>query len=153
MVKEPDFDLTGAHKYFSANCFNKTWDFIDKSSRSAEDDLQMLQTCMASLWHWSQRTDAKPENYSVGFWQASRVFALLGNVDDARKYAQLSLDTSRELAPFYVGYAYEALARSEMAAGNKAKMNEYLTAARQQCDKVTDQDSKKLLAADLETLK
>ena len=63
MADTPNFDIQAAHQYFSADCFNKTWDFIDKDAdRSAEENISMLHTAIASLWHWSQREDVKLEN-------------------------------------------------------------------------------------------
>ncbi len=82
MPDNPDFDLQVTHRYFSGNCFNKTWEFIDNPNRTDKNNLSMLQTAMASLWHWSQREDAKPQNLSVGYWQVSHVFALLGQADN-----------------------------------------------------------------------
>lgn len=152
MIKLPSFELAESHRYFAAHCFNKTWDFIDKPSRSEEEEEAMLHTCLASLWHWSQRDNVTAENFSVGYWQASRVFALLGRADDARKYARRSLEKSRGLAPFYEGYAYEALARSESVAGNHEKVKEYLAQARKLCEAVEDVESRKLLSEDLDQI-
>ena len=143
MSKPPVFDEQEAHKYFSAHCFNKTWNFIDKPARTVEEGEEMLRTCLASLWHWSQRTDVSPTNLCVGYWQASRVFALLGKTDDARRYGKLSLEHSKGLEPFYEGYAYEALARSEMTAGDQVKMNDYLSKAQSLCAGIVDRESKK----------
>jgi hypothetical protein len=55
MSDKPDFDPAVVHRYFSATCFNKTWEFIDNPKRTPEEDMTMLQASMASLWHWSQR--------------------------------------------------------------------------------------------------
>ncbi len=153
MNKTPPFDMQDGHKYFAAYCFNRTWDYIEKESRTAEDNEAMLQACMASLWHWSQREDAVPKNFCVGYWQASRVFALLGRADYALTYARMSLEQSGGLDSFFVAYSYEALARSEMAAGHKDKMNEYLATARTLRASVADVENKKLLEADLNTIK
>ena len=87
MSDKPHFDISAVHRYFSTMCFNKTWEFIDNPHRSPDEELVMLQTAMTSLWHWSQREDATPQNLSVGNWQVSRVYALLGQADNARKYA------------------------------------------------------------------
>jgi hypothetical protein len=152
MGKSPVFDEQEAHRYFAAQCFNATWDFIDKPSRATEEDDEMLLTCMASLWHWLKRADVTPKNLSIGYWQLSRVFALLGKAEDARRYGQLSLAKSHGLEPFYEGYAYEALARSEMIAGTRMKTAEYLSSAKRLCNAVSDPESKKLLAADLDRL-
>lgn len=152
MPTQPDFDLQVTHRYFSANCFNKTWEFIDNPNRTQEENLSMLQTAMASLWHWTQREDVKQQNLSVGYWQVSRVFALLGQADNARKYAEVSLKHSEGGEPFYTGFAYEALARAEMVAGDKKRMNEYLSKARELAGKVEDLEDKEVLQGDLDSI-
>lgn len=153
MPDKPDFDLQVTHRYFSANCFNKTWEFIDNPSRTEEDNLSMLQTAMASLWHWTQREDAKPQNHSVGYWQVSRVYALLGQADNARKYAEVSMKLSDGCEPFFIGFAYESLARAEMVAGNQARMSEFLKKARQLAEKVEDPEDREVLMGDLDSIK
>lgn len=152
MSKSPDFDVPAAHKYFSVACFNGTWDFIDKPTLTSEETDRMIQTCMAGLWHWSQRPEATAENLSVGYWQASRVFALAGKADDARHYGELSLAQSHGLEPFYLGYAYECLARAERIAGSAAKAQEYLERAQAQCERIENPEHKKLLEGDLKTI-
>ena len=113
----------------------------------------MLQTAMASLWHWSQREDATPQNLSVGNWQVSRVYCLLGQVDNARRYAEVSLKLAEGSEPFYAAFAYEALARAEMVAGNKAKMQEYLEKALALAEKVEYEEDKQVLMGDLGSIK
>lgn len=153
MSDKPDFDTAAVHRYFSATCFNKTWEFIDNPHRSPDEELAMLQTAMASLWHWSQREDATPQNLSVGNWQVSRVYCLLGQADNARRYAEVSLKLAEGSEPFYAAFAYEALARAEMVAGNKAKMQEYLEKAFVLAEKVEDEEDKQVLMADLRSIK
>lgn len=154
MSKEPGFDVVAAHKYFSTFCFNSAWDLMDKSERTAAEDEEMLRLSLASTWHWSQREDCTQANLSVGYWQTSRIYATLGQADNARRYGQLSLDASQGegVDPFYLGYAYEALARAESGAGNRAKMEEYLAEARRAADQVSDPDWQKPLLDDLDTI-
>jgi hypothetical protein len=154
MSQTPEFDLEKAHHYFAADCFNRTWDYIDKPSRTAEEGQAMLLLSLASLWHWTQRADAMPSNLSVGYWQVARVYALLGQADNARQYGLLSIKESQKdgVLPFYLGYSYEALARAESVAGDKEKVQSYLGLARQACEKVTDPEEKKLILDDLATI-
>lgn len=152
MPPTPEFDLEKAHKYFASQCFNQAWDLIEKADRTPEENLQMIRLNQASVWHWTQRPDCTSQNLSVGYWQASRIYALLGQADNARIYGQLALDQSDGLKPFYVAYAYEALARAEMVAGNKEKMQKYAETARKLAAEVRDADSKTMLVTDLETL-
>jgi hypothetical protein len=151
MAKKLDFDLQAAHKYFSAECFNRAWDWIDKPRRKKVEEDQMLQLSLASLWHWTQREDRTSTNLSIGYWQVSRVYALLRQADNARHYGELSLESaqSEEVEPFYRGYAYEALARAEMVAGNEDEMEKHLIAAHQIAVTLADPEEKKLLLHDL----
>ena len=153
-MKKPEFDLLAAHKYFAANCFNATWDLLDKSDRTPEEDEQMIRLSMASLWHWTQREDFTKKNESIGYWQISRVYAVLGQADDARKYGHLCLAASQDqsVEPFYLGYAYEALARAGSIAGNSEEMNEYLKKARQAAAQVKETESRQMLESDLDTI-
>ncbi|HSG45125.1 MAG TPA: hypothetical protein VLA72_18405, partial [Anaerolineales bacterium] len=102
MVDTPKFDIQQAHKHFSADCFNKTWDNMDKdSSRSNEENMEMLHTAIASLWHWSQREDVTDENLSVGYWQVSRVYCLIEQPHNARRYGLLSLQYAKNASAFF----------------------------------------------------
>ena len=152
MASQPDFDLESAHKYFSAFCFNRAWDLIDKSTRTPAEDQELIGLNQASIWHWRQRPDCTSQHLSVGYWQAARIYALLGQADNARIYGDLCLAESDGLAPFYVAYAYEALARAEMVAGNKELMKKHLATARKLAANVRDEESRKMLTADLEGL-
>lgn len=154
MVKQPDFDLEAAHQYFSALCFNSAWDLIDNPDRTPEEDEDMIRLGMAAMWHWMQRPDCTKKNLSIGYWQLSRIYAILRQADNARYYGQRCLDVSqdKDIPPFYLGYAYEALARAESVAGERARMKAYISQAQQAAEKVTDMDAHKQLLTDLEMI-
>ena len=150
-MSEPNFDLAAAHRWFSAKCFNRAWDYIDKKQRTSEEDEEMIRLSLASAWHWTQRPDCTNINRSVGLWQNARVYALVGQVENARRYAKLCLaiSKSQDVPPFYLGYAYEALARAEKMAGNRQLANELVAEARQLAAQVTEKEERDLLLADL----
>jgi hypothetical protein len=154
MAEQTEFDQAAAHRYFSATCFNRAWDLMDKPTRTAEEDEEMVRLSLASHWHWTQRPDCTDASVSTGYWQTSRIYALLGQADNARRYGQLCLAASQRpgVPPFYLGYAYEALARAGMVAGDKAQMAAYLQEARRVAEVVPDPDARNLLAADLATI-
>lgn len=153
MADTPNFDIQQAHKYFSADCFNKTWDSMDKDGdRSAEEDMEMLHTAIASIWHWTQREDVTPRNLSIGYWQVSRVYCLIKQPHNARRYGLLSLQYAKGLSPFLKGYAYETLARAEMIANNRVIMKVYLEKAREMLAQIEDEEGRNNLAKDLGTI-
>ena len=148
------FDLQAAHHHFSTECFNHAWDFIDKPVRTPEEEDEMLLLSLTSTWHWLQRADRSPTNLSVSYWQNARVFTLLGQMENARRFAQRCLQVSQGegIAPFYLGYAYEALARAEMLAGDREKMKEYLLKGRELAARVIEKEEKSMLLADFDTI-
>ena len=153
MPGKPNFDTQQAHKYFSADCFNKTWTLVDKDgTRSTEESMEMLHTAIASLWHWGQREDVTHQNLSIGYWQVSRVYCLIGQPHNARRYGLLSLEYAKELSPFYKGYAYETLARAEMVADNRVIMKTYLEKAREMLKQIKEKEDREILEKDLETI-
>lgn len=121
MSDKPVIDQAAAHRFFSANCFNRTWDFLDKTERSADDERLMIALSLASIYHWMQRPDCTAKNLSVGYWQVSRVHAVLGLGAEALRYAEVCQSYSGELAPFYRGYAWEAVARAAAVSGDAAR--------------------------------
>lgn len=143
------------HKYFAGICFNQCWTLIDKPDRTSDEIVQMILLTNASLWHWTQRTDCTPINLSIGYWQAVRVYALAEQYEMAKLFGEkcLAVGQTNQLAPFYIGYAYEALARAEFLAGNHTQCNELLHAAEQACAAVDDDDDQAVLRADLDGLR
>ena len=150
--REPDFDTAAAHHYFAAYCFNAAWDLIEKPDRTADDDRMMLALAYASMFHWSRRPDCDDRRRAVGHWQASRVQALLGQGDEAWREAETCLGLSGALAPFHLGYAYEALARAALVRGDEAQAATWLEKARTEADQVIKAEDRALLAADLQDI-
>jgi hypothetical protein len=154
MVKKQDFDIIAAHKYFAVDCFNQAWDYIDKPTRTISEEDTMLQLSLASLWHWTQREDCTPTNLSIGYWQVSRVYALLRQADNARHYGELCLEASQKegVPPYYRGVAYEALARAALVAGDPEKKEEFLNYAQGVAASLADPAEKQMLLGDLATI-
>jgi hypothetical protein len=154
MSEQTELDLPTAHRYFSAACFNAAWKMIDKPIRTPAEDEQMLLRAMASFYHWTQRPEVNTTNRSVSLWQISRVYALLGQPENALRYARQCLAESQaaSLPPFFIGYGYEALARAEKLSGNETGWREAQAAALAACEQVTEVEDREVLLADLKTL-
>ncbi len=148
----PNFDLPAAHRYFAAQCFNRAWDLMEKTGRSPEENRLMVALNQASLYHWQQRADCDSRRLSVGFWQASRIQALLGNAAEARRHAEVCREYSQDLEPFYLGYAFEALARAALLAGDASSARDLAGRARGLAGRVESVDERGLLLKDLATL-
>ena len=154
MTKKSEFDQAAAHKYYSANCFNKAWDLIDKEVRTPEEDEDMIRLSQASHYHWTKRPDYSNTKASIGYWQTARIYAILDQAENAMRYGQLCLEASQAegVPPFYLGYAYEALARAAAVTGNKQEMTAFLNQSKAAAEEIQKADDRKMLLDDLETI-
>lgn len=155
MTRKIEFDQNAAHKYYSAHCFNKAWDLIDKEQRTPEEDEQMVRLTHASHYHWTQRPEYSSTSASIGYWQTSRIYSILEQPENAIHYGKLCLQASQQegVPPFYMGYAYEALARAAAVAGNHQDIALYLEKANAAANEVQEEDERKMLLGDLESIK
>ena len=90
MAERPAFDVAAAHRYFSAECFNRAWDLMDRPECTPAENEERVHFSLTSIWQWTQRPECTPQALSVGCWQRSRTDALLGRARLARHYGQLS---------------------------------------------------------------
>lgn len=155
MTQEQEIDVAAAHKYFGPACFNDTWSLIEAlgDAPTAEEQENLVLSAAASMWHWRQRDDVSATNESVGAWLLARVYALIDRPAEALNWANRSLQKAQQAGgeKFYVGYAFEALARAT-AKEDTQKFREYLMEAKRALDAIDDEDSRQLLAADLAEL-
>jgi tetratricopeptide (TPR) repeat protein len=153
-MTDPAFDTAAAHRHFSAQCFNKAWEYIEKPERTADDDEQMLLCALSSLWHWTQREDCGDLQRSIGHWQISRICCLLGKRTDALHHAERCLHFSESLPPFYQAYGQEAFARIYAAAAqpDMPAVLEHLAKARALLPEIADENERRMVEADLATI-
>ena len=142
------------HKYFSVNCFNECWNYLAADSLSGADSQKMVLLASSSLWHWQQRPDVSQQNLSIGYWQLAKAYVKAKMPVAALKTANTCLEISlkAELEPFYVGYAYEALACTYLLNGNTSETQQNLAAAEKYLSKIKDEEEKQYLQADLKKL-
>lgn len=151
---QPPFDAQTVHRWYAADCFNRTWELIEKPGRTPADVEEMIHRCHASRWHWGQRTDAKPRNLAVAAWQLARVYTLSNRLDEAKHYANecLALVERHNIGPFDLAFAHEALARIAGFAGDTTQRDVHLENARAAAAGVTDAEDLKWLNANLDPL-
>lgn len=112
----------------------------------------MVVLNQASIFHWLNRPDCTATNLSIGYWQASRIHALLGNAAEAQRYGEICLSYSQGLEAFYLGYAYEALARAAYLAGDLESSKRFASKADHECAQVANKGNREMLRSDLATL-
>jgi DNA-binding transcriptional MerR regulator len=143
-----------ARRRLAADCFNKTWTLMEKSDRTPEEDDEMLHCAHASRYHWGEIGTAA--NRARGEWQCSRVYTVLGRAEPALHHARRCLAVCEAepgaLEDWDLPFAYEALARAHMVAGDAAETARCLERARSLGSAIVDDDDRALLEADLATI-
>jgi hypothetical protein len=132
--------------------FNRTWELLDTAARSTDQDDEMLHAAHASRFHWGEVGD--PVNRVRGEWQCSRVYAVLGRAEPALWHARRSLELceAHGIGDFDLAFAYEALARASIVAGDSGAAAGYAVRARVAGESIAEDSDRELFAQDLGTL-
>jgi len=138
------------HRKIAADCFNKAWDYLDMTTRSPDEEREMLLLAHVSKYHWG--LVGTPVNMAVGDWQISRIYAALGQAELALLFAKSSLSVSEKSGlSEIIPSAYEGVARSFAVAKDREKAKEYLARARNRLDKMAlDGEDRKIYAAQID---
>ncbi|HWB03750.1 MAG TPA: hypothetical protein VG796_12055 [Verrucomicrobiales bacterium] len=153
MKPEPPIDPAAAHRWFSVEYFNRVWTLLDQPTRTPEEEELMISQSHASLAHWRERPDCGQRELSIGWWQLSRVYAVVNQAVPATHYAQLSLEAATGQPPFFIGYAHEALARAAKMSGDTPGMIEHFEKAQSFAALVDDAQERQWLESDLASLR
>jgi len=134
------------------DCFNDTWDLLEKEDRTQEEDRQMVHMAHASRYHWGEI--GTPLNFARGDWQISRVYAILGLGEIALIFAKSSLQfcIDHGYGDFDLAFAYEAAARAYATLGDLDSTKEFLSLATEAGNSILKDDDKKHLFKELRTI-
>ena len=138
------------HRAAAVGCFNRVWELIETPDRTADQDVEMVHTAHASVFHWS--VIGTPVNAVRGEWQCSRVYAVLGRGEPALHHGRraVALCEQHAIGDWDLAYAKEALARAYAVSGDSDAAREWLGAAR--CCPIVDDESRDMVLADLDQL-
>jgi tetratricopeptide (TPR) repeat protein len=138
----------------AVDLFNRALELMLLPDRTPEQDDELLHTAYASRHHWAEVGTVA--NAARGEWQLSRVYTVLGRPEPALHHAQRCLayceSEPNALEDWDLPYAYEALARAELVAGNENEARRLAAKARELADRVADAEDREHLASDLATL-
>ncbi len=81
MNEKHQYTLLEAHQEFAKQANRRVWELIDQTSLTAGEEDELILAANASLYHWEQVGGAIQSQR--GYWLLSRVYVLLGRVQDA----------------------------------------------------------------------
>jgi hypothetical protein len=139
-------------RQLAVDLFNHTWTLLNRSQRTRAEDDELIHAAHASRYHWG--VVGAPVNLARGEWQVSRVYATLKHAVPALYHAQRCLDICQAhgIGDFDLAYAYEALARAHVVAGQKSECEKFLALARAAGEQIAEQDDREHFEADLNTI-
>lgn len=149
-VPDPsDDDVASWQRTLAPRAFNRTWELLDAADLTREQEEEMLAATFAQRHLWYHVGDAR--KHAIADWQVSRVAAVLGYADLARRFGERSLEVAIEngLDAFVIGFAHEAIARAAADVDDVETFNEHLELARAALAEIEDEEDRDLLASDL----
>ncbi len=140
------------HRTWAVNLFNETWTMLEKENRSPEDDDRMIHMAHASRFHWGEV--GGPQEFAIGEWQCSRVYATLGRFEPSLHHANRSLEwASRDgVESWVMASAHEALARAYAAGGDAGKFRDVRERALELANAIEKEEDRAVILADIESL-
>jgi hypothetical protein len=132
--------------------FNHVWTLLEVAERTPEQDDDMVHAAHASRWHWGRV--GSPDQWAVGEWQCSRVYAVLGRGDQALHHARrcLAICDEPSVDAFVRASAHEALARAHAIRGEVDAARAERNAAYAIAIELDDDDDRGVIEGDLGTL-
>jgi len=152
MAEETKYSEKEAHKKFAVDCFNLTWNLLDKKDRTVEEIDEMIHTAHASRFHWGEI--GTPLEFERGEWQISRVYSVLKRSEPALYHAKRCLEICRKnnIGDFDIAFAYEAMARAYAVASDKTGCDKHLQLAKEAGEMIKKKEDKDYFSSELKTI-
>ena len=141
--------VTIDHRPIAIRLFNETWDLINHDKSQEHDHIPLLEKAYASLYHWRQV--GTNLNLVRGYWQVSRVHAILGQGDAAYFYGILGVELceAEGFGDFDLAFAYESVARAEKCRGNSQSMTSWFEHGQAAAENIAKEQDKKYFLSEL----
>ena len=142
----------GWHRQVAVDAFNDAWTLIDLSSRTPEQERELLLLAFTSRHHWG--VVGGDEQAMVGDWLIGHVASLLGLGDLAQRFASSALDTCRAngWADWRLASTLEGMARASAAIGDEQARDRYASEARRVLATVDDKEDRDLISSQLASI-
>jgi len=141
------------HRRLGVQLFNHVWTLLGLSERTVEQDDELVHAAHASRYHWGLVGEAR--HLGRGEWQISRVYCVLGRAEPALHHARRCLailEAAGDREDWDLPFAFEALARASLVAGDREAAAGYAARVRELAEAVADPEDRELLERDLASL-
>jgi hypothetical protein len=135
------------HRALAVGYFNAAWALIDLTSRSAEQDRDMVGLAFASRQHWIE-AGGDATNLITADWQVAHTASIAGLPDVALSFATAASHRAdnEDVPDWLVASAHEGLARAYAAAGDRESYEREGAVVERLLAAVTDPEDRQLVA-------
>jgi len=142
----------GWHRQVAVDTFNRSWELIDRATRTPEQDRELLTCAFASRFHWG--VVGGDEERMVGDWLIAHAASLQGLGELAYRYASNALDLARAggWVDWRLASMLEGMARASAAKGDAEARERYAAEARAVLATITDVEDRDLIASQLASI-
>jgi len=152
MAEEPLDGQAGWHRQIAVDAFNRAWELIDLTSRTPEQDRELLGLAFTSRYHWG--IVGGDEQAMVGDWLIAHVASLQGFGELAQRYAAFALDACRAngWTDWRLASMLEGMARASAAIGDDHARDRHAAEARRVLATIEDKEDRDLIASQLASI-
>jgi hypothetical protein len=140
-----------AHRFFAIQFHGKTWDLLDRTERTQEEDELMVHTAHASSRHWLEVSTGL--HHQRGEWMIARVYSVLWQAEAALRHADRCLALTKDYADlmedFDRAFSYECVARANAIAGNRNEALTYIALAEEAGQAIAGEQDREYFFDDL----
>lgn len=146
------YSLSEAHSFFARHYNGACWSYLEKSERSADDTIKMINLAHASLLHWSESKECTPVNLQRGEFLISTAYSYAERGEPAYYHARRCFDmtfSNPGSMDFDIAYAYMVMARALALMGLDNQAKEYLLKTVDSGAQIKNDKDKKIFIGDL----
>jgi hypothetical protein len=132
--------------------FNGAWELIDQSSRTPDEDREMLVRSAAARYLWD--AVGGDEQRAIGDWQIAHVLSWLGEGTLALRFAEAALrvvDTNG-WGDWRLASCLEGVARAHAVAGDTQARDRYVARCSEVLKSIESPEERDLIASQLATV-
>ena len=151
-MEEKTYTLSQAQLHFAIEFNNKTWELLEKSDRTRDENERMLDYAHASLAHW--RSAGTALRHQRGEWLLARIYTVLGNLDLALRHAircaEILEANKAEMVDFDYAFTYEALGRAHAIRDEKIEAQKFIEMAKKAGEAIKDDEDREIFFKDFD---
>ena len=150
MEETKTLTLEEAHRHFAKSINGRVWELLQKTSRSQDEDDEMLHAAHTCTYHWKFVGNAVHQQR--GEWLISHVHVVLGHANEALRHAERCFEITQFnkdlMQDFDIAYSFEGIARAQAMLGDEKIAKQFYELAQQAGNVIADAEDRSIFMGD-----